>query len=129
MSIKPITVEVDGDNIVHLALVGDLLEDKTDALVSGLTQAVAIISQLHDVQQKKVDVLTDMSQFDGQYSIKAFTAMVGFVNDTKPYVGKSAVFGGSDKGKMAAEMVIALAHRDNTIKVFPSKEEALAWLK
>ncbi|OGZ70030.1 MAG: hypothetical protein A3F47_01575 [Candidatus Staskawiczbacteria bacterium RIFCSPHIGHO2_12_FULL_38_11] len=125
---QSIETKIDENNIITVAIIGDLLEDKMDNIVSSLKDSVKIITDAYDnAGQKKVKVLVDLSNFDGKYAIKSFTHMVNYAIQTDQYVEKSAVFGGNDKEKMAAEMVIALSHRDN-IKIFDTKEEAMEWL-
>ncbi len=125
---QSIETTVDENNMITISITGDLSEDKMESLVASLGESVqVIVDAFNAAGQKKVKVLVDLSQFSGKYVIKSFTEMVNFAIKTNPYVEKSAVFGGADKEKMAAEMVIALSHRDN-IKVFDTKEQAIAWL-
>jgi hypothetical protein len=125
---KPLIVTVGKNDIIHISIVSDLLENKTESLAVCIEEATKLISSMHTANNKKVKILVDLSKFTGEYAIKSFTDMINFATDTKPYVEKSAVFSGLEKGRMAAEMVITLSRRDD-IKVFNNEEEAMAWLE
>ena len=125
---KTIQTSIDENNIVHFSIEGDLLDDNLKNLANGLTEAAEFISNIHKTHQKKVKVLVDLNNFSGKYVIKALNQMVDFSIKINSHIEKSAVFGGSDKERMVAEVVASLSHRNN-IKVFNNKEEALEWLQ
>ncbi len=126
---NPIEIKVNDNNIVNIAIIGDLLDDKIEKLTSSLYEATQIIRDIYSNTHKRVKVMIDLSNFNGKYTVKSFNAWVNFADNTKQYAEKSAVFGGSNIEKMAAEMVITVAGRTDSIKIFRTKEEALVWLK
>jgi hypothetical protein len=84
--------------------------------------------ELYHAHNKPLHVLLDMTNFTGNYCLEALSLFTGFAKTNKSFIERTASFGGSDKVKMAGEIVITLSGRDN-IKIFNTKEEALNWLK
>jgi len=123
---KPITIEIQENNIVKISINGDLLDQQAEALSKSLEEAEQIIISTFNNLQKKLIVLVDLNNFSGRYVVASLIKMVEFSNATKQYIEKTAVYGSSDKERMAAEMVAALSER-NDLKTFTTKEEALEW--
>lgn len=70
---KSIETSVGQGNVIHISIVGDLLEDTMDSLVASLGESVQVIIDAYNTAgQKKVKVLVDLSQFSGKYVIKSF---------------------------------------------------------
>lgn len=106
---------------------GDLSEDNMNDFEKGLGEASAVIVDCYHKENKKVHILLDMTEFSGKYNVASLTALTEFAKKNKPFVDKTASFGGSDTVKMAGEIVITLSGRDN-IKIFNSEEEAKQWI-
>ncbi len=115
-------------NCIFLSLNGDLVQEKLNEFKSDLASASAMISDQYHIENKPLHILLDLTNFTGNYCLDALSLFTGFAKTNKSFVEKTASFGGSDKVKMAGEIVITLSGRDN-IKIFNTKEEALAWLK
>lgn len=124
---SPIEFSVDQDKIIRLAIVGDLSEDKLEPLSISMYEFRKAVEGLYRQQNRGVKILVDLTEFSGKYAVKCFTELVDSAKLSKPYIAKSAIFGGSFKVKMAVEAVSALAQREN-MKIFDTKEQALDWL-
>jgi hypothetical protein len=98
------------DNYILLKINGDLVQGKVEQFKEDLAEASILIMGQWEVQKKQLHVLTN------------------FAKENKPYIEKTASFGGSYKVKMAGEIIITLSQRDN-IKIFDKEEEAIAWLR
>ena len=124
---KPMTVEVSKNNIVKIAINGDLLGGQIEALSNAIEEATQVITATFANLQNKLKVLVDLNNFSGRYVLDSLVKIVGFSNATKHCIEKTAVFGNADESNMAAEMVAALSGRSD-LKTFATKEEALEWL-
>jgi hypothetical protein len=124
---EPLTTEICADGTIYMQLRGGLTAD----VLVGLQSAVRVSTHLIIDQQQKtgrnVLILFDMTQFTGEYSVAALQEFVTFSLNTKPYVAKTACYGGPMTGQVAGEMVATLAGRDN-IHFFKTEAEARAWL-
>lgn len=110
-----------------MILAGSLSSEFIEPLKTSVRVATQMTKNYFEQKKQKVKILFDMTTFTGEYSIGAFEIMVSFARETKPFVERTACFGGPTIGLAAGEMVTTLSGRDN-IKFFKTKEEALAWL-
>lgn len=125
---KPLNISIDEQNgILNMTFHGDISHEKNGAFKAELEIGKNLIADYHAAHTRKVKVLLNMTDFSGTYNLNALNALVGFARENTPYVDRTASFGGSDKVKMAGEIAIALADRDN-IKVCDTKEEAERWI-
>jgi hypothetical protein len=113
---------------ILLEVYGDVVQDNIEQFKNDLAEASAIIVDEYHAHNKPLHVLLDMTNFTGNYCLEALSLFTGFAKTNKSFIERTASFGGSDKVKMAGEIVITLSGRDN-IKIFNTKEEALNWLK
>lgn len=120
------TIHAD-EGYILMKFSGDLSEDTVEDFKKGLAEASSIIVDCYHKENKKVHILLDMNDFTGKYSVASLTALTDFAKKNKPFVDKTASFGGSDTVKMAGEIVITLSGRDN-IKIFDTQEEAKGWI-
>jgi hypothetical protein len=119
-------IEKEGGYIV-IAFHGDLIRDTVEEFKQELDFASGVVEKYYKDTGAKVHILLDMSDFSGNYALDALSALVAFARHNKPFVERTASFGGSDKVIMAGEVAIALSGRDN-IKLFKRRDDALAWL-
>ncbi len=124
---QTITVTTEPQGYILIALNGDLVQGTVEVFKKELADASAFIQQQHHEQGKSVRILLDTTFFTGNYALEALGALVKFAKDNKPFVLKTASFGGSDKVRMAGEAAIALSGRDN-IHMFQNKVDAVIWL-
>jgi hypothetical protein len=124
----PIQILIDENGFVVMSFYGDLTDEMMPAFKSAL--AVSSMSIIHHstTSGKKIKVLLNMRNFSGKYSVEALDTLANFAKNNVEYIDKTASFGGSESVRMTGEIVSHMAHRDN-IKVFATKEEAVAWLK
>lgn len=112
---------------ITLKFSGDLVKQMVEGFREDILVASKVITNKFKADEKKVRTLVDMTEFTGNYSLDALTALVEFAKNNKLFIEKTVAFGGSDKVKIAGEVAITLSGRDN-IKLFDSKDEAVAWL-
>lgn len=106
---------------------GDITKVVLSEYQAELNKGIELIEEYYRRHTKKVKVILDMTDFTGNYSLDALSALVSFAKHNTEYVDHTASFGGSEKVKMAGEVAVALSRRDN-IKVCDTKEEALQWV-
>ena len=112
---------------ITLKFNGDISADKLEGFKKDLEYAEKLITENYKEKHQKLHILLDMANFSGTYNVESLNALVEFAKQNKPYVEKTASFGGSIKVKMAGEIAIALSDRDN-IKMFNTKIDAIEWL-
>ncbi len=112
---------------INISIFGNLTEERISELELAIKEAGEKIIAEYQGFGQKVRVLFDMSQFEGEYDVKALELMTELAKGDIHYVEKTAIFGGAEKGSMAGSVVAALSGRDN-IKIFAEKGEALTWL-
>jgi hypothetical protein len=125
---EPMTTEIREDGIMLMKLTGGLGNDVVEPLKSAVRVGTQMIKNHRDKIGKNVNILFDMTTFTGEYSVNALQVFVDFSKETKPFVAKTACYGGPITGQVAGEMVATLAGRDN-IHFFRTYEEALKWLQ
>lgn len=124
---QTITLTVDPEGYIVIQFNGDLVKDTVELFKKELADASEFIQKQHHEQGKSVRILLDTTHFTGNYELEALGALVAFAKTNKPFVLKTASFGGSDKVRMAGEAAIALSGRDN-IHMFQNKVDAVMWL-
>lgn len=125
---EPMTTEIRDDGIMYMKLTGGLGNDVVEGLQSAVRVGTQMIKNHQEKTGKNVNILFDMTTFTGEYSVSALQVFVDFSKETKPFVAKTACYGGPVTGQVAGEMVATLAGRDN-IHFFGTEEKALAWLQ
>ena len=126
MDEKVIEVNVDG-GIIYTKLNGEITAGRVEALKHDVEIAKDIIRGEHHRIGIKLKSLIDLSNFDGTYEAGALSVLAEYMNENKPYVEKSAAYGAKEMTALAADVVSAMAKRDD-IKFFKTREEAFAWL-
>lgn len=127
MTQKTITLINDPEGYIIIQFNGDLVKETVDVFKQELADASKFIEQQHHAKGGPVRILLDTTHFTGNYELEALGALVTFAKANKPFVLKTATFGGSDKVRMAGEAAIALSGRTN-IHMFKDKVEAVMWL-
>jgi hypothetical protein len=127
MNDHPLTCAIGDDGLVHIAIIGDLSEDRLPTLREDADRANALIRQESERQARKLRALVDMSAFTGSYVPEAITAFAAFEKKNAPYLERTAGFGGAERQRLAADIVTALSTRDN-ISFFDTEDEARVWL-
>jgi len=125
---SPLTIAVDTEGTLTLTFMGDLSGESVEALKKTVASGSELVQTEYNTQGRQLKALIDLTRFTGKYDSKAVEVIAEFARSNKIYIEKTGGFGGSDKARMAGEMVAALAERDN-IRFFKTKEEAVAWLK
>ena len=124
---QPVEISTASDGLIVFTFSGNLLDEDLVAFKLALDMAAMTIVHRFNDQHKKVKTLLDMRNFSGKYCAGAIDILTEFAKKDAPYVEKTASFGGSNMVKIAGEVVLNLAGRDN-IKIFDSQEKALEWL-
>ena len=112
---------------VYMRLAGSVDADSLPRLKEQVAAAKALVKQESERRGAQVPVAFDISDFTGAYAVEAMLEMKSLEEHNRPYTSRTAVFGGSAAAQVAAELTLALIHRDS-LKLFATKEEALAWL-
>ncbi|MBU6310700.1 STAS/SEC14 domain-containing protein [Patescibacteria group bacterium] len=123
---EPFDAVIEGD-LVYMRLAGSVDADSVPRLAEQVAAAKALVKGESERRGEKVAVLFDISDFTGAYAVGAMLEMKSLEEHNRPYTARTAVFGGSAAAQVAAELTLALIHRDS-LKLFATKEEALAWL-
>ena len=125
---EPFDVTLGEGDIVSMRLIGSLDSVNFEILKAQVETAKKLMKSESEKKGRKLSILFDLSAFTGTYNVGAMLAMKSLEEHNRPYSLKTAVFGGSAAAQVAAELTLELIHKDN-LKLFQSKEEALAWLK
>ncbi len=128
MSTEPLLLSVDAHGYLCLKLSGILNGENYDRLKKEVDDATSAVEKLYKEHQGIIRILLDISDFSGTYSLDAMVLMKKFAEHNRPFVYRTGVYGGTDAARVAAEITVALAGRDN-IKFFKTKELAVAWLE
>jgi hypothetical protein len=123
----PFDVVVGEDGVVYMRLIGTLDRSNFDALKAEVEHAKATVKAESERRGALVPVSFDLTDFSGTYNVEAMLAMKGLEEHNRPYVLKTALFGGSTAARVAAELTLALIGQKN-LQMFATKDEALAWL-
>lgn len=125
---EPLIVTIEPSGFAYMQLNGTLNDANFEQLKVNVETAKKLVHDESDKQGKPIGVLFDLSNFSGTYNVGAMLAMKGLEEHNRPFVAKSALFGGSAAAQVAAELTLALIGRDN-LKMFATRAEAEAWLK
>ncbi len=123
----PFLAEIGSDGLVYMKLVGSLTKENYDVLKASVEHAKQLVKTLSEEKRGMVKVMFDMTEFTGTYNVGAMTLMKELADHNRPYVARSAVFGGPDLARVAADITISLIG-DPTIKLFKEQMEAKEWL-
>ena len=110
-----------------MKLSGNLTDDNFDELKVAVEKAKEIVKTYSEHKKGMIPVLFDLTDFTGTYNVGAMLAMKDMSDHNRPFTKKTAVYGGNDLARVAAELTIALIG-DPTIKMFKAHDEALTWL-
>ncbi len=124
---SPFTVKLDPDGYVSMRLEGDLSAENFNAVKDTVEEAKTIVKSYSDEKKGMIPVLFDLSGFTGVYNVGAMMAMKDLSDHNRPFVKKTAVFGGSPLARVAAELTIEFIN-DPTIRMFQDRDTALEWL-
>lgn len=125
---QPFEVTLGEGDLVSMRILGSLDSTNFEILKSQVESAKKLVKEESEKRGRKLLILFDLTEFTGTYNVGAMLAMKGLEEHNRPYSLKTAVFGGSAAAQVAAELTLELIGRDN-LKLFKTKEEALAWLK
>ncbi len=123
----PFDVSLGDGDLVHMKLVGSLDAVNLEILKMQVDAAKRLVKTESEKRERKLRVLFDLSQFTGTYNVESMIAMKMLEEHNRPYVFKTAVFGGSAAAQIAAELTLELIGQEN-LRLFHSKEEAQDWL-
>lgn len=121
------SITVDEHGVLHTSLRGSITNDAIPMLEQDIANARAIVKEEYQKRGLQFTSLIDLTQFDGTYVPKAISILASYMKSNKPFVVRSAAFGGKDMTNLAANIVATIAGRDN-LMFFKTKEEAEAWL-
>ncbi len=122
-----IHAQIESNGLVLLTIAGDVREDDLAELKSRLSDISGLVADEYRKHDAKVNILIDITDFAGEYHEDALRLMTNFAKQNRLFVGKTASFGGTDKARLAGEVVAGMAERDN-IREFDTRKEAEAWL-
>ncbi len=120
-------VAVDEKGVLCTQLLGSITADNIVLLERDIETARAIVKEEYQKRGIQFKSLIDLSGFDGTYVPKAISALAAYMKGNKPFVFRSATFGGKEMTNLAANIVATIAGRDN-LMFFKTKQEAEAWL-
>lgn len=125
--IEPITISNESERIM-LKISGPLTKGRLELLKKNITEGEKIIESTSKKMNKKINILLDITEFNGTYDVEAMEMMAEFAKHNVEFVEKTAVFGGSSKTNVIGKVTVALAGREN-FKFFQTKVEAESWLE
>lgn len=116
--------EMDAGIIEAVFLPGFAGEDKS----TGIAERIAndFNSLIADHGQEEVLLLVEPSEDPGKISSEAKKIYKTIMDD--PRIQRMAIYGGAPEYFKVAVHLLSLVKRDNSIKVFRTKEEAMKWL-
>lgn len=124
---KTLTAYFEGESLLVLKIDGELGEEEVREMPAKIASIQEMIVRAHSRSGHKISALVDISTFSGEYVAGAIEQMVKLAMHNKPFMERTAIFGGSEKAVMAGEAVVALSERDN-FKFFSTESEAREWL-
>ncbi|MFA6536238.1 MAG: hypothetical protein WC250_02235 [Candidatus Paceibacterota bacterium] len=77
---------------------------------------------------RPIAILLDIQELEGYNSPEILSALVELMKADKPFVYKTATYGGTKTHELIQQILEEMAERDN-LKNFPTETEAIAWLK
>lgn len=125
---EPFDVALADGDVVEMRLIGSLDAVNLEILKMQVDSAKKLVKSESEKRDRKMRVLFDLTKFSGTYNVESMIAMKNLEEHNRPYVLKTAVYGGSPAAQIAAELTLELIGRDN-LRLFPNRDEALEWLK
>ncbi len=122
----PITISFESQKII-VKISGSFNKERLGLIKQNISIAETVIKENSKKKGDKINILLDITEFDGSYDVAAMELMVTFAKNNTQFIKKTAVFGGSNKGVAIGKIIAALAERQN-IKFFISKQSAENWL-
>ena len=109
-----------------MQLHGMLTDTNFEELKGNIDEAKKVVKDVYNggVSAK---VLFDLTDFSGTYNVPSMLAFKELEAHNRPFVKKTALFGGSMAARVAAELTLELIGQDN-LKIFKTRDEAHAWL-
>ncbi len=120
-------MSIDEHGFLELKLSGVLSGEKVKELRAEVDETTRVVEELFKKKRGLIRILLDITDFTGTYSMDAMMVMKQFATHNRPFVYRTGVFGGSDTARVAAEITVALAGRDN-IRFFKTRADAMRWL-
>ena len=77
---------------------------------------------------RPVAILLNIENLEGYDSPEILSALVDLMKADKPYVYKTATYGGTKTHELIQQVLEHMTERDN-LRNFPTETEAIAWLK
>lgn len=127
MDNRILSIIVDDHGVIHTSLVGSIPGEKVAALEADIAVAKHTIRDAYQRRSIAFRSLIDLTKFEGTYAPKAIGVLAAYMKANKPFVFRSAAFGGGDMTNLAANIVATMAGRDN-LCFFKTREQAEAWL-
>lgn len=121
------TAHINDKGYVEMKLSGTLSKDNFDELKGEVEEAKKLVKDTATAKHGMIKASFDMVDFTGVYNVGAMMLMKELADHNRPFISKTAVFGGPDLARVAADITIQLI-QDPTIKLFKGKEEAIVWL-
>lgn len=128
MQERILSVAVDDNGVMYSTLRGSVPADAIPMLEQDIANCKAIVHEEYQKRGIQLRSLIDLTQFDGTYVPKAISILASYMKSNKPFVSKSAAFGGKDMTNLAANIVASMAGRDN-LMFFKTRAEAEHWLR
>lgn len=122
-----LTVSVDDQGVLHSELVGSIPVEKVPQLEQDIELCKRTVREAYQRRNIAFRSLIDLTKFEGTYAPKAISVLAAYMKANKPFVFRSAAFGGGDMTNLAANIVATMAGRDN-LAFFKTREQAEAWL-
>lgn len=123
----PFVTIVGADGVVTMKINGSLSYDNFEVLKKEVEESKRIVREQSEQQKDTIKVLFDLTDFTGLYNVEVIALMRDLEAANRPHLKKTAVFGGSDAARVAAEITVMLIAQSN-IKIFRTKAEADSWL-
>ncbi len=127
MNERVLTISIDDEGIMRSQLHGSVTADRIPMLEQDIENCKSIVREEYQKRGLQLRSLIDLTDFEGTYVPKAISILAAYMKANKPFVLKSAAFGGKDMTNLAANIVASIAGRDN-LMFFKSKEQAEAWI-
>ncbi len=114
-------ITIDQDGIIHVAIYGYLVKDE---IIRMREELLALRSQING---KRLRIFADITKFNGI----SFDARIEGVSSVKVFeeIAQVAVVGTSFLQTILSVIIVAVFGLGHKLRVFKTKEEAIAWLK
>lgn len=127
MNERILTVSADDNGVLHSTLVGAIPLERVPQLEQEIAEAKETVKAAYQKRSIEFRSLIDLTNFGGTYAPKAIGVLAAYMKANKPFVFRSAAFGGGDMTNLAANIVATMAGRDN-LAFFKTREQAEKWL-